>query len=65
MTLSTDNSDDDYLQRIMDGTGDNPTDFTLCFIHHNAFHAKYETQVPFEAPVSKPQIWVQIHTKFN
>lgn len=30
----------------------------MCFIH-NAFHAIYEKQVSFEAPVSKLQIWAQ------
>jgi len=43
----------------MDGISDKPTDFTLCFIHNNAFHAMYETYVFFEAPFSKPQIWAQ------
>lgn len=43
----------------MDGISDKPTDFTLCFIHHNALHARYETKVFSVAPVSKPQIWAQ------
>jgi hypothetical protein len=43
----------------MDGIGDKPTDFTLCFIHHNAFHAIYETWVSLRHLFLSPQMWPQ------